>query len=402
MKRDDVWILVEHKDRELKQVRRIASILQQEHGCSVRILSLFFHVYKMLFLPKPRLVVLPFGMSEDIWPMNLLRFILPRTTRYMHLSWEQYLFASNKAFKRPRDRFMRENVHYLAWEDEFKIWLIAEGVPADHVYVCGNPNIEMMQVMAEDIGAVRSRLAQYYDFDVYRKTAYFPLNYAWSFLNDKAIEVRIANGYDERDAWAYREYSRKCRDAFIPFIISVARKAPDVGIIIRPHPGVHVSQYEELFVRAIGEVPQNIHLINEESAHEWVLCADIVGSSLSTVCYDALQFGKQAFFYTPYPHPSFLQAKFLEGPPSIASGDEFFMLLEASSDVETCIVGKRHSEAVAKAIVNVLEKGHAPHFVHKLTLKGFCYMCYFVARLSVAALLSPYVERFKHLRQERF
>jgi len=299
----DVIFFIEHKDRELESVQLICKQLNKE-GKSTLILSVYFHVY-CLYLYKAKVFVFPYLINKDDWPVNIVYQMYGDKVKYLNMNWEQLISKVNEEYKKPQDSFVKNRVNHIAWNENFKRYLIRYGVNENNIRVTGNPANEVLYNLLQYSRKWREKLSVEFGLDINKKWLFMPMNYGWAFSSDDLIKAKIKKGYPEKIAWEYREYSQKCLKKFIYFIERVSKEY-SYEIVIRPHPSITKENYESIFIEEIGYVPKNIVINKEYSIREWIVSSDIVGSSWSTSVWDAYNIGKPVFLFTPYKRPKWL------------------------------------------------------------------------------------------------
>lgn len=320
-KKVDLVFFVEHKDRELEPIKLIASKLRSEHGLSSAILSIGFHMHHALKI-KPKAFILPYLFSRKNWPASLL-IRKKNPTHFVNLNWEQLLCNANLAYKKPRDEFSKSNVYHLCWNSEFAEKLLSFGVAEAKIKITGNPARDILQHFCLKNGRdLRKTIADRFSLDDKKKWVFIPENYSWAFLTDLEIKKRINAGYSQDLAQGMRLYANQCIIEFLQFIHKLSTRS-DYEVILRPHPGVTLQEYENVFNRHTGSVPKNLLISKELSIREWIAASDIIGSSWSTAVFDAKHAHKKCFLFTPFERPAFLDMPWFSSVPNIKSFEEF-------------------------------------------------------------------------------
>lgn len=309
----DFLFFVEHIDREMEAINRLATHLKKS-GFSSVILSTFYHSHCSLLL-NPKVVVLPYAISQKDWPVSLLKALHQDSICYVNLNWEQLLAPVNLIYKKPKDNFTLNKVIQLTWSQEFSNYLKSCGVNSDNIHVCGNISTEIIYENINRSADLKHKLSKAHNLDESKEWLFFPENYSWAFSTDRQILGKIKKGFPEAVAWEYRQYSKKCLESFLAFISEVAANYP-YEVIIRPHPSISQENYYLSFSDKKIK-PNGIHIIKTYSARDWLLASDIIGSSWSTVVHDAATIGKRTFLYTPYPRPDWLNVYWNDTIPNI-------------------------------------------------------------------------------------
>lgn len=277
---------------------------------------------------------------------------------HVDLHWEQLLYKPGKLTKRPKGDTLSAKFYHVAWDVHFEEYLLQNGVQKQQIIVTGNPSLALLHQMAKNRERYRRKLALDFSLNPEHSWLFFPMNYAWAFLSPEDIEYRRRLGYPEQILMEFPEYTRKCFQKFVEFIQDLAQNTSH-QIIIRPHPSVTQEQYLERFYEITGatQLPSNVLITHELSAREWVVASDIVGSSWSTVAYDAFRIGKPAFLFTPYPWPDWLEVEWYKKLVGVKDFRDFqekykkILQHKASDEEITC-----HNEALDRLESFLLEK----------------------------------------------
>ncbi|QYJ95158.1 hypothetical protein [Shewanella spartinae] len=323
----DYLFLIEHEDREGQLVRLLTSMLNDK-GFSCKVLSIEFHLH-LINRYSPRVLVFPYAIDSSRYPLCIFHGARFSRTKFVSLNWEQLLSASNKKFKSPKCDIVKNRVHHLAWDDEFKVFLEESGVSSDKVTVIGNPNVELLyKAMAstkEDIVSAKLKLGLQPNASI----IFFPMNYGWAFSTDTVIRGKIKQGYDCSVAWEYRDYSYQCLVEFVSFVSSLSKTYNNAQIVIRPHPSISIEQYIDVFKKLNVSIPSNLKITKSYTVKEWMAVSDIVGSSWSTTVWDCHQMGIPAFLFTPIKRPVWLNIGWNDQVNNISSVEQFVELFVA-------------------------------------------------------------------------
>lgn len=324
----DLLFFVEHVDRELHSVQRIASALNRA-GCTTAVLSVFFHSHLAVSKYRAKVYVFPYVMGPEDWPVRAVREMYGDTVTYVNMNWEQLLSPVNLAYKRPRNEFQRETVVQIAWHEQFRQYLLSHAVAPDRVHVLGNPAHQILREQLAERADCRGRLGSDLGLDQAKTWVFFPMNYSWAFSPDLVIRRKIANGYDPQVAWEHRAFARRNMDTFIGWVNRQARQHPDKLFIVRPHPSVSCDQWEGRFSDLVGQKAENIVISKHLSVREWLPAADAVYTSWSTVAWDAYNAGIRAFLIAPYGRPDWLHVDWNDLVPNLTTEAAFAESLAA-------------------------------------------------------------------------
>lgn len=331
MKPFDVVFFVEHVDRELESLKRIASALGGRYGIRSVILSTFFHPQLLLSRYAGRVFAVPFASHADDWPLRLPREMYGQRSMYVNLNWEQLLSEANRQYKRPKDDFVRGVMRHTAWDEAFRDYLVQHGVSPSNVSVVGNPELALLREKIAERGSWRRLFADQYDLDPSKRWVFFPVNHGWAFDSPFHVQSRIRAGFEEKVAIEYLSFARASLKAFLEWTAEAARVYPRFHFIVRPHPSVPTEAYARAFQETVGRIPSNVLIAKSHTASEWVAAADMVVSSWSTVAWYAHCAGRPVYLLSPYERPNMLQVDWYSRVPELRSKQEFLNVLNGTA-----------------------------------------------------------------------
>ena len=316
-KKVDVIFFVEHKDRELDSYIEVAKYLKEKNLTSL-ILSNFFHMH-YLYLYKPRLVIWNNLTSPTGFPDGFLCELYPNLIKVSH-RWEQVLAPFRQKFKTVNSEFEKEEIYYIAWNNEFKNLLESYGVNKKNIYITGCISTSLLYKLSIKNNDIKEKLSKEKKLVLNKEWIFLPMNYAWAFMKDDVLRHKINNGYSKDIAEEFIEYTKKCLEKFVYFVDELSKL--NYEIIVRPHPSITIEQYEEKFKSILGNIPKNVLFDKSYSIREWIIASDIIGSSWSTAVYDAFKISKKCFYFTPYKRPLWLNRVELDEVENISCVDE--------------------------------------------------------------------------------
>jgi len=368
-KKIDVIFFVEHKDRELDSYKGVAKILKERYNISSLIISNFFHSY-LLWIYRPKLIVWNNLTDNEGWPNGFIWNLYKDDLVYISHRWEQLLSPVNFKFKAPKHPFEKEKVKLFVWNENFKEYLISNGVKKENIFVVGNIANNLLFNMKDKKEEFREIFSKKFNLNKTKKWIFLPMNYNWAFFTEEMVKRRIQNGYDEKIAWEYREYARKSLKEFIFFVNELSKK--NYEIILRPHPSITEDDYKKVFKEVLGFIPKI--LINKDySVREWIISSDIIGSSWSTSVWDAYQIGKKAFYFTPFKRPEWLDTFWMREVENIKNIKEFeeFEKKESKSN-KVSSIDTMALENFSKTLYNLLPNDYPKiHNIEWKYIKNF-------------------------------
>ncbi len=301
----DAIILVEHIARELDTACAVKAVIQEKFNHDVRIFNVYQHTKEILKQFNPKVVVHPFFYFKkgamateeyvDVWP-DAIHFCM---------SWEELFYKAHQKIKAPSDEFAKKKVLHHAWGDFYRKYLKNHGVPKDNVFVNGQPVYQLYKEPYSSYFKTREELAEKYSLDINKRWIFIPENFRWAFLGKK-IKLFKSLGGNEEEMKEMQEFSINSLNILLEWCTNAVEKGGEFEIIFRPRPATETSMILEFYKDKIGEIPDKLRIIKEESVREWVLASDTVISSYSTTLIEAAIAGKQTFIAEPIKIPKSL------------------------------------------------------------------------------------------------
>lgn len=332
MKDIDLLYFVEHRDREMDAAAAIAALLDKCFGRSVKVEPIGYGTYRSASKYIPKVVVTPFCPSVETVPLNVFWEIYGDDIHYANLGFEQLLANLFRYSHVPRDKFSKEVAYHCAWNNEYKDWLVENGVPPAHIPITGSPQHTFYLSKYKRLLASREEVAAEIGINAQRKWAFFPFNYGGAFYGEAVRTGMLRKGQPPEMLDAYIKFCRQSFDAVMSWLLRAAHEHRDTFFIIRPRPLEEREVYLER-IRSIGSIPPNIIVVKRRPIRDWIANSDIVFSSFSTTLLDALVAGKNAFSLLPYPLPEWLRNDWNDLIPAVRNSEEFTAIIANSSDI---------------------------------------------------------------------
>ncbi len=311
--------LVEHVDRELDVVCLLKLLLKQRHGIDLGIANFYADAPLLLAGRPPRVALTPFFYSADDAVASDYASGWPGV-RFANLAWEQVLYPSHQAIKRPRDAFSQRDVVHFAWTQTFADYL--QGHAAEHVRIVGHALYRLYQEPYRGYFPSRDQLARRHGLDPSKRWVFVPENYRWAFFKDAKLRRLAGHGAEEADLFEMRDYCARSLPKLVKWCSGLAAD-PGVEVIFRPRPATREADMDQLINTVLKSAPRRFHLIKEGSAREWVLASDKVVSSYSTVLIEGALAGKAILRVAPEPTPAGLKYDWCDLVPAASTRDEF-------------------------------------------------------------------------------
>jgi len=322
MRRIPVLWLVEHIAREMDVTCAVKYLAKARHNLDITVRQIYLHANEVMAEFVPDVVVYPFFYYADgalaqedyarCWPDAI----------HFNLAWEELFYKAHEKVKAPSDEFARKKVIHHAWGDFFKTYLMASGVPEDHVFVNGQPAYQLYLPPYSRYYRQRDWLAREYKLDTSKRWVFFPENYRWAFFNDKKLDQMALKGPEVSETRAMRDF---CHNSLVEVLrwCQEAARHKDLEIIFRPRPATMEQEIASLFAERIGTPAPNLHLIKGESVREWILASDKTISSYSTSLIEAAIAGKPIYMAEPFPIPQTLCCDWYQHVRRLRTAEEF-------------------------------------------------------------------------------
>ncbi len=312
----DVLWLFEHVARELDVACACAAILREAHGLSVDVRHVYRDARACLEGPTPRVVAHPFVYfiegalaTEDYvraWPAAV----------HFNLAWEQLHYSANVKMKAPADAFTRERVRHHAWGRFYGDWLVRQGVPADGVFVNGQPAYALYRPPYRGGFESRAELAARHGLDAERRWVFVPENYRWAFVSDKRLATLVAWGGDADEIRELRAVSHASLAELLRWCRDLGRH-DGVEVVFRTRPATGEALMRRFFDEQVGEGSAGLRFLKEGSVREWVLASDLTVSSYSTSLIEAAVAGRHALMALPRALPAGLHCDWYDLAPCV-------------------------------------------------------------------------------------
>lgn len=293
----DILFFVEHIDRELRSARALCKNLSGKYGYSSLIKSIYCTGFDILKY-KPKLVVIPYAVNEKDKFIRLIKYLYQNKTEVLCLNLEQILNESNRKFKRPDTNYIKSDIKHIAWSKSFKEYLSESGVVNKNIIVASKLSDILFRNSESNKEIFLNTLKKKYpSLDWTKENIFFPLNYNWAFIKSKDYIKKIEQGYDRKLAKKYRSYSKKALNRLLDDLISFLDDNESYNLIIRPHPGVSISNYNSLLKKKTNKNYKNLLVTDFSDVYKWCSISKYIVSNWSTVIFDAAKYGHDCYQY---------------------------------------------------------------------------------------------------------
>lgn len=331
MKRVDVVLLYEKAVRELDVACILKYLAQRDYGLNVEIVQQNYGYAEAFRTLRPRVVILPYCYQAR---SNNPVFLKWRHAVYFNLTWEQLLYPGNQKAKTPRGEFAVCHVLHHAWTDTYADLLRAKGVPAEHIFLNGNPAYALYEQPYARYFQTRAELAALHSLEAERRWVFFPENYNWAFYGEAMLQQMIRDGQSPDDVYGMKAFTQKSFEAVIRWCETAAQLC-NVEIILRPRPSTAQADLDARAREIVPALPKHLHIIQDESVREWVLASDMVVSSYSTTLIEAAVAGKPGYMLEPFELLPALRQEWHKLIAHAATEQEFLKICGDAPDVQS-------------------------------------------------------------------
>ncbi|MGE3992525.1 hypothetical protein [Pseudorhodoplanes sp.] len=325
--------LVEHVDRELDVACLARLKLKKRYGIDLEIANVSADAPQLLRKQQPKIVFFSSFYSSE-WKLRKDYISAWPHAKYASLSWEQIFCPIDLKLHRPIDDFARQEVHYLAWSDDYRDFLIKNDVNPENISVIGHALYKLYDDPYLNYFNSRSALSKKFKLDRNKRWIFVPENYGFAFYSDEIIElIRCAFLLPDefnKELRSLREYCRASL-ATLGRWTEALSSLDDVEVIFRPRPSVDRDRLAQFLGDEIGISNPRFHIIKEETARDWVIASDVVISSYSTVLIEASLANKTIRKVEPTPLPPSLRYEWCDLVTSVTNEDEMLAAASAGS-----------------------------------------------------------------------
>lgn len=135
---------------------------------------------------------------------------------------------------------------------------------------------------------------------------------------------------DPLEITQYRNFAEQSLKEVIKWC-EKSSKTNDIEIIFRPRPATSREKMSEFFNNTIPSIPENLHIITNQTVREWILASDLVMSSYSTTLIEAAIAEKPIAMLSPFPIPDFLHVPWYDMVPKLENYNEFIQMISIPS-----------------------------------------------------------------------
>lgn len=324
----DVVLLYEKAARELDVACALVNLLQGRHGLKTEVIQQNYPSRHVLRDLEPSIVVLPFCYQERSNNQFLVRW---RRATFFNLTWEQLFYPGNRRAKTPRGTFAVRHVLHNAWSQAYVDFLLAQGVPSDHIFLSGNPAYALYDEPYRRYFKTRAQLASAHGLDESRRWIFFPENYNWAFYDRSMLDQMVRDGQPATQVASMRDDVTRAFEAAMRWCVRLAT-VRGIELIIRPRPSTPVADFTARVKAVVGHLPPGMKILSDATVRDWILASDVVVSSYSTSLIEASIAGRPAYIVEPRPWPDELHQPWHDLAPRLTSEESLIETAVRRSD----------------------------------------------------------------------
>ena len=321
VKKIDVLWLLEHTAREMDVACAVKSLARAHYDTDITIRNIYLHANDLMKEYFPSIVIFPFLYRKSDLAIGDFVEAWPSAT-YFNLAWEQVHYKAHLKMKAPGDEFTKQKVSHHAWGDFYKNYLVENGVPAEHIFVNGNPVYQLYKEPYNKYFKQRTQLAHQNGIDPAKKWVFIPENYKWAFFSDEKLLRSAERGGNLEEHMNMRAFCRESLGHVLRWCNDVG-KSGELEIIFRPRPATNSQTMNAFFRENLGVPAAHLHITKAETVREWIMASDVVLSSYSTSLIESAIAGKSIYMLEPVPIPDSLYCDWYDFVSRIHNSVEF-------------------------------------------------------------------------------
>lgn len=294
-KKIDVIILYEKAVREL-DVCCLLKVLLEIKGFTAEIIHIVSDCSEALLKFTPSIVILPYCYNQESNNIYLMQW---QKSIFVNLNWEQFFYRGNIKAKSPKGKFALNYIKHFVWSNDFKNFLIQQGVKSENIFVNGNSYLGLYDKKYKK--NFKSRVELETEFKIKRKDLliFFPENYNWAFYPQKMLNQMIKNGQPKEQVYKMKDYISKSFELSMIWCKKILQEFKNVQIVLRPRPSTSEEEMRKKILEIIGEIPSRLIITRSHTTIDWTISANIVISSYSTTLIEAAILKKNIYILSP-------------------------------------------------------------------------------------------------------
>lgn len=305
MKKVDVLITFEHRNRELESAVKICEILKKR-GYSAEITQIGWKESICKFHVSPKVLVVPWCYDDkDLteW-QNYRGHFENGELNIVNLHCEQLTYKDAIDFCLPKGA--AKDTYHCSWGKYFTDNLIACGVDNRLIVTTGSPRLDFFKPGYAI--TTKAELAQKHGLDDQKKWVLFVGNFSQMYIDDariKELSERGITDVQENKALAERSF-----DEISDWIRKLcdSEESGNLEIIYRPHP----SEKKHPRLAELEATCPSFHVIHDGAIREWYQTCDLAFVWCSTSSVEAAYSGIPVYSLRPCEIPADKQIDLVE------------------------------------------------------------------------------------------
>ena len=279
MKKIDVLILYEHKNRELESAVRLSVLLEQK-GITSEIRQCGWDEAIAEFSISPSILVVPWCYdSKDLNKWKNYKGHLNKKNRLhiLNLHCEQVVFSDAIDFYLPKGE--AQNIHHISWGPNYTNLLIKQGIENKLIHETGSTRLDFFK---KQYCTPREDIAKKYNLDINKKWVLLVGNFSAMYFNEESIEKKTKRGVlglRENKEIALISFNKICN--WYQKLLDEETINNNIEFIYRPHPSEGKNDILLKFERKYN----NFHYIADDAIRDWYMSSELafVWTSTSSV-----------------------------------------------------------------------------------------------------------------------
>jgi hypothetical protein len=199
---------------------------------------------------------------------------------------------------------------------------LGQGVLADRAVLVGHALYRLYREPYRRYFESRAALAREFNLDPSKRWVFVPENYRWAFFTDAKLRKLVRRGPEAAALFEMRDYCRRSLTALMQWCDALARHG-EVEVIFRPRPATSLKEITAFAGEVFGGRRPGFAVIKDRSARDWVMAADVLASSYSTVLIEGALAGKALVRVAPEPTPEGLRYEWFDLVAGVVDEAEF-------------------------------------------------------------------------------
>lgn len=317
MKKIDVLIVFEHRNRELESAVRISSILKQ-NGFTCEIVQIGWNEAIAKYKYSPKTLVVPWCYDDRDLSGWLEYKAQNHRLNIVNLHCEQLTFSDAIDFTLPQG--IAKKTYHCSWGDYFTKNLLESGVDLKTIIQTGSPRLDFFKPFFEK--AEKSDYAGMYNLKSRSKWVLLVGNFSQIYLSKARIEELEKRGFNNMQQSV--DLATKSFCIIVEWIRKILNQNYDIEYIYRPHPSEKINES----LNELENSYENFHIIKDEEIRKWYQVCDVAFVWCSTSSVEAAYSGIPVFSLRPIEFPDNKKIELVELLDQIKNYEDLRNLIE--------------------------------------------------------------------------